>query len=461
MSHAPAFKTKPSLLALAWPIFVEQGLHVMTGTVDTFMVSYVSDNAVAGLGVANQIVVLAIILFNLVGIGASVSVTHSLGGGDPAGARHVATTAIAANFWIGAIVSTTVFLCAQPMLRLMHLPPELMIYGLPYLTIMGGTLFLESINMSISAILRAHGHTREAMLVTLAQNILNAIGNAVFLFGLFGAPKLGVVGVALSTVFSRLVACAALWVLLKRQTGIRLALLDFFRVSREKMKPILHIGLPAAGENISWWLAFMTVTSFVALMGGERLVVQSYTMQILYVVIIFSISIALGTEIIIGHLIGAGRFEEAYTELMRNLRTSFFLAMAAIGLVAAFAPLLLGIFTSNPAVIAGGTLLLRMSLLLEPGRVVNIVVINGLRATGDVKFPIFLGLLSMWGVWVPLAWLLGLKMGWGLPGVWIAMMCDEWLRGMMMYRRWKHRRWLPHAERVRERVSASAARAGL
>ena len=461
MSHAPAFKTKPSLLALAWPIFVEQGLHVMTGTVDTFMVSYVSDNAVAGLGVANQIVVLAIILFNLVGIGASVSVTHSLGGGDPAGARHVATTAIAANFWIGAIVSTTVFLFAQPMLRLMHLPPELMIYGLPYLTIMGGTLFLESINMSISAILRAHGHTREAMLVTLAQNILNAIGNAVFLFGLFGAPKLGVVGVALSTVFSRFVACAALWVLLKRQTGIRLALLDFFRVSREKMKPILHIGLPAAGENISWWLAFMTVTSFVALMGGERLVVQSYTMQILYVVIIFSISIALGTEIIIGHLIGAGRFEEAYTELMRNLRTSFFLAMAAIGLVATFAPLLLGIFTSNPAVIAGGTLLLRMSLLLEPGRVVNIVVINGLRATGDVKFPIFLGLLSMWGVWVPLAWLLGLKMGWGLPGVWIAMMCDEWLRGMMMYRRWKHRRWLPHAERVRERVSASAARAGL
>jgi putative MATE family efflux protein len=461
MSHAPAFKTKPSLLALAWPIFVEQGLHVMTGTVDTFMVSYVSDNAVAGLGVANQIVVLAIILFNLVGIGASVSVTHSLGGGDPAGARHVATTAIAANFWIGAIVSTTVFLFAQPMLRLMHLPPELMIYGLPYLTIMGGTLFLESINMSISAILRAHGHTREAMLVTLAQNILNAIGNAVFLFGLFGAPKLGVVGVALSTVFSRLVACAALWVLLKRQTGIRLALLDFFRVSREKMKPILHIGLPAAGENISWWLAFMTVTSFVALMGGERLVVQSYTMQILYVVIIFSISIALGTEIIIGHLIGAGRFEEAYTELMRNLRTSFFLAMAAIALVATFAPLLLGIFTSNPAVIAGGALLLRMSLLLEPGRVVNIVVINGLRATGDVKFPIFLGLLSMWGVWVPLAWLLGLKMGWGLPGVWIAMMCDEWLRGMMMYRRWKHRRWLPHAERVRERVSASAARAGL
>ncbi len=457
MSHAPASKTKLSLLALAWPIFVEQGLHVMTGTVDTFMVAHISDQAVAGLGVANQIVVLAIILFNFVGIGASVSVTHSLGAGDPAGARRVATTAIAANFWIGAIISTAVFLLAKPLLGLMHLPPELMQYGLPFLTIMGGTLFLEAINMSISAVLRAHGHTRESMFITLGQNVLNAAGNAVFLFGLFGAPKLGVEGVAMSTVFSRIVALGALWILLKRQTGIRLKLPDLFRVSFSRLKPILHIGLPAAGENVSWWLAFMTMTSFTALMGGNAIVVQTYTMQVLYVVIILSISIALGTEIIIGHLIGAGEFDEAYRELMKNLRTSLFLATGAIALVAALAPWLLGIFTKDPAVIAGGALLLRMSLLLEPGRVINIVVINCLRATGDVKFPIMMGLLSMWGIWVPLAWFLGLHLGWGLPGVWIAMMCDEWLRGAIMYRRWRHRRWLPHAQKVRARVAASAA----
>ncbi|MGC4071515.1 MAG: MATE family efflux transporter [Nibricoccus sp.] len=457
MSHAPTFKTKPKLLALAWPIFVEQGLHVMTGTVDTFMVAHISDQAVAGLGVAHQIVVLAIILFNFVGIGASVSVTHSLGGGDPAGARRVATTAIATNFWIGAIISTTVFLLAKPLLLLMHLPPELMRYGLPFLTIMGGTLFLESINMAISAVLRAHGHTRESMFITLGQNILNAAGNAVFLFGLFGAPKLGVEGVAMSTVFSRLVALGALWILLKRQTGIRLKFGDLFRVSFARLKPILHIGLPAAGENVSWWVAFMTMTSFTGLLGGDAVVVQSYTMQILYVVIIFSISIALGTEIIIGHLIGAGEFEEAYRELMKNLRTSLMLATGAICIVALFAPLLLRLFTSNPAVIAGGALLLRMSLLLEPGRVINIVVINCLRATGDVKFPIMMGLLSMWGIWVPLAWFLGLHLGWGLPGFWIAMMCDEWLRGAIMYRRWRHRRWLPHAQKIRARVAASAA----
>jgi len=453
MNDTPAF-TKPRLLALAWPIFVEHGLHVMTSTVDTFMVSHISDGAVAALGVANQIVVLAIIVFNFVGIGASIVVTHSLGGGDPSGARAIATTAVATNFWIGAVISLGVFLCAAPLLGLMQLPAGLMIYARPFLTLMGGTLFLESINLAVSAVLRAHGHTRESMLVTLGQNVLNAFGNAVFLFGLFGAPTLGVTGVALSTIFSRFVAMIALFILLRKQAGIRIQFLDFFRLPARRLKRILAIGLPAAGENVSWWLAFMVVTSFTARMGEGQLVIQTYAMQILYFVMIISMSVALGTEIIIGHLVGAGRFAEAYDELLRNLRTSFFLACGAIVIVAVAAPLVLRAFTTDTAVIAGAAFLLRFSLLLEPGRVLNIVVVNSLRATGDARFPILLGALSMWGLWVPLAWFLGLRLEWGLSGVWIAMMCDEWLRGVIMFRRWKSRRWLLHAQRVHTDIQA-------
>jgi putative MATE family efflux protein len=456
-----AARPSNKLLKLAWPIFVEEALRVMTGTVDAFMVAHISDRAVAGLGVANQIVVLALILFSFVAMGASVVATHALGAGDAASARDVARTAIAANFWVGALISAAVLVFKEKILRLMHLPPDLMGYALPFLAFVGGTLWLESVNMAISAVLRAHGHSRAPMLVSLGQNGLNALGNAIFLFGLLGAPSLGVIGVALSTVSSRVVALVALFVLLKRKTGMTLSLRDFFRIPRAEVLPILQIGLPSAGENISWWLAFMTITSFTARMGGIQLVVQSYTMQILNGVIIFSISVAMATEIIVGHLIGAGRFDEAYVELMKNLKTSFVVAVLVIGVIAAFAPWLLGAFTSDAAVIAGGTLLLRMSLALEPGRVLNIVVINTLRATGDVRYAILVGLLSMWGVWVPLAWLLGLRLGYGLPGIWIAMMCDEWLRGLLMYRRWRNRRWLPHAERVRARVSLGEGVAGV
>lgn len=446
---------KLKLLSIAWPIFVEQGLRMLIGTVDVFMISHVSDHAVAGLSVANQIVILFIIAFNFIGIGSSIVITHYLGAGDRAGADRLTTSAIALNTWIGIAASLAVYFGAAVLLRWMQLPDELLPYALPFLSMMGGSLFLESMNMAIGATLRAHGHTRDAMFVSVGQNIINVCGNCILLFGLFGAPQMGVVGVGLSSVFSRCCASIAYWILLDYRTHLRLRALDYLRIDWSKVGRVLRIGLPAAGENMCYWLAFMLMTTFVGRLGGDSLAIQSYTFQIQWFVILFSISIGLGTEIIIGHLIGAGQFEEAYQELLRSLRLGFIVAISAILIVAAFAPFILGIFTNNAVIIAGGTVLLRIAILTEPGRIFNIIVINSLRATGDVGFPISMAIVSMWGLWIPLAWLLGIHLGWGLPGIWIAMATDEWVRGVMMYRRWKSRAWLKHAQRSRDQVTGT------
>lgn len=448
---------KPTLFALSWPIFVEQGLRALIATVDTFMVSHVGDDAVAGLAVSSQVVTFFLIIFAFVGIGSSVVITHHIGAHDKDGARRIASTAIAANVWLGVLCSGLVFLFAEKMLHLMQLPQALFVHALPFLVLMGGSLFLESMNVSISAVLRAHAHAKDAMFVTAGQNVINVAGNCLLLFGLFGCPKLGVLGVACSSVFSRLAACLALWLILKKRTGISLGLADFFSLRIADLKRILHIGLPAAGENICWWVAFMVVTSMAASMGGTVLATQSYTMSVVRWVIILNISIGLGTEIIIGRLVGAGALEEAYHELLASLKFGFLVAALASVLVAATAHWLMALFTKDPAIIACGVMLLRMGLLLEPGRVFNLVVINSLRATGDARFPVFMGLLSMWGVWVPLTWFLGVHLGWGLTGFWIAMIADEWLRGVMMYRRWTKRNWQVHAERSRAQIRSLAA----
>lgn len=450
MSTASASSSNDkTLLTIAWPIFVEQALRILVGTVDVFMVSHISDGAVAALGLSNQIVILFLIIFNFIGIGTSVVITHHLGAKDRAGADQIATTAIGTNTWIGVAVSLSVFAFAAPMLRAMQLPADLMPYALPFLTLMGGTLFMESMNMSISAVLRAHHHTRDAMLVTLGQNVINLLAVCTLLFGWFGLPKMGVLGVALGSVFSRCCACVALWILLDYRTKLRLRARNFISISRRHVGRILHIGLPAAGEHLSYWLALMVVTAFVANLGSDALAIQSYTLQVQRLVMVFSIALGLGTEILIGHMIGAGAFERAYHELLKSLRIGFAISSGAILVVALAAPLIIGAFTSTAQIIAGGALLLRISVLLEPGRVFNIIVINSLRATGDARFPVQIGAVIMWGIWVPLSWLFGIKFGWGLVGFWIAMTIDEWLRGLIMYRRWKLRRWLPFAQRSR------------
>ncbi|MFO1477780.1 MAG: hypothetical protein U1F98_14165 [Verrucomicrobiota bacterium] len=125
------------------------------------------------------------------------------------------------------------------------------------------------------------------------------------------------------------------------------------------------------------------------------------------------------------------------------------LAVCGMVLLGVAAPWYWGVHQRTPAVIASGTLLIRMGILLEPGRVFNVVVISSLRATGDARFPVMAGFVCMWGIWVPLAWLLGLKLGLGLVGIWISLICDEWTRGMIMYWRWRGWKWLPAAERSR------------
>ncbi len=453
---APAAAPKPKLFSLAWPIFVEQGLRVLIGTVDTLMVSHLGDAAVAGVGVASYVFTLFIILFAFIGIGSSVVITQYLGGRDRRSADQISTTAIAANTWIGVAASALVLALAEPMLRLMELDGAPLAYAKPFLLLMGGTLFLEAMNGAIAATLRAHTHTRDAMWVTAGQNVVNVIGNCLLLFGLLGFPKLGVVGVGISGIVSRLFASVALWILLEWRTRLKIRARDFFRIQRAKLGSILHIGLPAAGEHTSWWLAFMMITRFCAEMGGSALATQQYVMNIIRWVVLLNVSIGLGTEILTGYLIGAGQFDEAYRSLLRSVKLGMLCALGGAVVLAAGAPWLLGAFTNDPSIIAVGVLLLRMGLVIEPGRVFNVIVINSLRATGDARFPVFVGLCVMWGVWVPLSWFLGLRLGWGMPGIWCAMAIDEWTRGLLMYWRWRKWKWLPYAQRSRARAQEKA-----
>jgi Na+-driven multidrug efflux pump len=115
---APTTSKTPTLLSIAWPIFVEQSLRILIGTVDTFMVSHVADGAVAALSVSNRLIWVALICFNFIGIGTSVVITHHLGAGDRKGAEAISSTALGVNIWSGLIVSIAMYLGNAAMLRL-------------------------------------------------------------------------------------------------------------------------------------------------------------------------------------------------------------------------------------------------------------------------------------------------------------------------------------------------------
>jgi Na+-driven multidrug efflux pump len=204
-----------------------------------------------------------------------------------------------------------------------------------------------------------------------------------------------------------------------------------------------HRPAPGAAENVAYRIAMLMSMTVVAGLGVPQLATHSYASQVMNVIVLFCVALGFACEILVGHLIGAGHLHEA-NRLVRKCLAWGLGVSTCIALAAAItAPWSLRLFTSDPAIIASAGTLLWLTVLLEPGRTCNVVVINALRATGDARFPVMAGALSMLLVMAGGSWLLGVYFHLGLVGVWMAYAADEWLRGLIMAARWLRLGWVP------------------
>jgi putative MATE family efflux protein len=432
---------KLSLFAITWPIFIEILLHMLMGNADTLMLSQYSDDSVAAVGVANQILFVVIVMFGFIATGTAVLVAQHLGANEQQEAEEVSRVSIVANLLFGLILSAFLLWFGESLLRLMKLPSELFAEAHSYLLIVGSCSFIQALIMTIGAILKSYGYTRDTMYITIGMNVLNVIGNYLFIFGPFGIPVLGVQGVAISTAISRGTALFVILILLIKRTNISLAISRLFSLSIQHVKNLLKIGIPSAGEHLSYNTSQMLITYFITLMGTEAITTKIYTQNIMMFIFLFGVAVSQGTQIIIGHLVGARAYEEAYKRCLKSLKLAITVSLVMAICFSIFSNTLFSIFTTNEEIIKTGGTLILLTIILEPGRSFNLVIINSLRAAGDVKFPVYMGILSMWGVSVPISYFLGIELQLGLVGVWIAFIVDEWFRGLIMLWRWRSRVW--------------------
>jgi Na+-driven multidrug efflux pump len=264
---------------------------------------------------------------------------------------------------------------------------------------------------------------------------------------------LGLPGFALAMAISRGFGIGVhLW--LWRRLGLVPRASDWWQVQRERLRPVLHIGLPGAAEMIAYRVAMLASLAVVGGLGTTALATHTYASQLMNLVVLFTVAIGFAGEILVGHLVGAAQLHRASRMVRRSLAWGLGVSFVVAATAAATAPWTLRPFTHDPAIIASATTLLWLTVLLEPGRTCNIVVINALRASGDARFPVMVGAVSMLVVMAGGSWLLGVHFELGLVGVWIAYAADEWLRGLIMVARWWRLGWVPSARATRHRVLA-------
>ncbi|WP_027084605.1 MATE family efflux transporter [Cohnella panacarvi] len=451
-----ALNRSPTLFALTWPIFIELALNMLIGIVDTFMLGQYDDRAVAAVGVVNQLNNTMNLIFAVVATGTTILIARQIGAGNRSDVPRFAATAITLNFAFGLIISLAILAAGEPILRMMGLQDELMPYALQYLNITGGFIFVQALMLTASAGLKSHGLTRQVMFVSIIMNLVHIGGNYVALNGIFGIPSFGVSGVAVSTVCSRAFGFVVMFFLLMKVLEKKPGFRDYIRLRIQYVKELLGIGVPAAGEQLSYNISQLVITSFIAMLGVTAMITRVYTFQIIYLITLFSLAIAQGTQILVARLIGAQDNQGAYRIGFRSLAYGVGISLVIAGFYNLIGGYMLELLSGNEEVVELGRKLLLLSFLLEPGRAFNLILISALRAAGDVRYPVYVGILFMWGLAVPSAYLFGIHFGWGLFGILTAFVMDEWIRGLMMAYRWKSRRWAMPRE---HRVSTNAAEA--
>lgn len=432
---------KTPLLILAGPMFLELFLNTMLNNIDTLMLSHYDECAVGAVGNANTIMFMMNILFNVIATATSVVVAQYLGAKRYDKMNMIYTLSIMVNLVIGFVLSG-VFCAANPLImKFLHVSDEMRPYSMIYIYIVGGAGFITAVFNVMLQILRCNGYTKIGMYVTFAINIINIGGNYLFLYGPLSYLDMGVAGVAISTVAARTLAVMTLFIFFFATKIGKISLRYLNPFPGRLLVKMLKIGLPTAGENLTYNLYQTTLLSFVNAMGNDAVNARAFCNTLISFAMIFSNASAMSTQIITGHLVGAGKEELAYKRVFKTLRTSMPITIALATINAVIAGHTLRLFTDNQNVIALGQMIMIADIFVEIGRCLNMTFVSSLKAAGAYVFPLIIGIICNWGLGLTTGYFVGVVMGIGVAGIYAGTATDECIRGLIVMYYWYKKKW--------------------
>ena len=418
-------------------------LFSVIGSMDTLMLGSYAADAVGAVGSVNSVLSLFQVVSNIITAGTGILCAQYIGAGKTMEEKQpLILGSLIINTALGILFSLVAVFGGDLLLAMVNLDPALRPYAKEYLSIVGGFLFLQMIAMTFFVVIRSHGKTRSTMIFSVIMNLINVALNYVLINGHFGFPRLGVSGAAIATVFSKVFSCVAGGIYLFFFVLPGFSWKPRWKQMLKSVKTVLAFGSPAAGEQISYTLSNLVVMYMINGLGPTVTNTYNYLNMIVSYVYLFSMSLGQGTSIMIGWSVGQKKPEQAKGICLFAIRLSFLIAMVSVAVLCLVRKPLFGLVMKDSEIVALAGSVVLTNFIREAGRSRNLVLVNALRAAGDVRFPLYIGLVSMWLFNVGFSWLLGLQLGWGLHGIWIALGLDECCRAIAMQIRWKRGTWM-------------------
>ena len=427
---------------LSLPIFAELLLQLLVSNMDQFMISRFGSAAVAAIGNGNQVMNVVVIVLETMSSATTILLTQHLGAGKSGEkCNEIATVGVTVSALFSLIMGLVLMCPPHVLFSILRTPADAFDSACLYTRIVGGGVLLQGLYIELCAILRSYTLLKEVVSVSVVMNLLNVAGNAILINGWLGFPRMGVAGAATSTCISKAVGLALVLWTLRRKCGVRFSLKYLRPFPMETCKRLLGIAMPSGAESLSYNVSQIFILRFINLMGTTVIATKVYASMLANVAYVYSIAVAQATQILIGYMLGARKLDEVTRRVWSTIRIALLVSELLTLAIFLLCDPIYSLFTADPAIHALGRQIVLVEFVLEIGRSVNIVMTRGLTTAGDVWYPVLVGIFSMWTVAVLGGWLLGHGLQWGLVGIWIAMACDECLRGALFVRRFHRGKW--------------------
>ena len=431
-----------TLFALLGPLMVEQLLVVAMGAVDTVMVSSVGEFAVSGVNIVDSINNLLIIAFTALATGGAVVVSQYIGRRDYKSSKLAARQLIYIATAVSLIMMITALMFRRPIIRLFYgnIEDDVMGAAAIYFLFTGLSYPFVALYASCAALFRATGNSKVPMRISLLANVLSVGGNVI----LIHVMGIGVLGAALSTLASRIVAAVIAGVMLYRNDKSHVSISGLFniRVVGYMIRNICNVGIPGALESSMFMIGKLLTQRIFVMFGTVAMAANAIAGVINSFSFMPGSAFGITIMVVVGQCVGAGDYAEAKRQTAKIMKMAYVFLFAMSTITFIFLEQLVGLFNLSPEAHELAKSFLRIHCIsMALGWSVSFILPSALRAAGDARYVMIVAIISMWTVRVSAAYFFVFVLGLGPLGVWIAMGSDFAVRGASYSIRWIRGKW--------------------
>lgn len=430
------------LFQLAWPSLVENLLQTMLGFVDLVFVGQLGADAIAGVGLGNQLMFLLLVSFMGLSVGNQALVARAIGAGDHRDAERISKQSLIVALGLSVVIAIFGFVFSDSIIAVMGATPDVTAIGGGFLRIVTVFSVVMGIMLIGGGTLRGSGDTRTPMVITGFINLINIALDYLLIFGNFGFPQMGPVGSAAATTIARAVgALLVLYVLFRRGSVLKLSLRGGWRFDRGVVRRVLNIGWPAAAEQIVFQLGFLTFSAIAIFLGTKDLAAQQVAFNISGFSILPAFAFGVAALTLVGQNLGAQNPARAEASAIQALKSGMvWMILMGIGFYV-WRDKLVGMYTNDPDVQRLGEMCLIFIAIAQPLQAISVILASALRGAGDTRATLVVTFIGVWILRVGIGYIIGIAMGWGLFGVWIGWIADFLVRAALIWYRFQGAQW--------------------